>query len=113
MRTAKITLLAMAAALFTCLCLLVACNVPGSSSSSDTATGETGSAPDDSGTATATSRLNEDVTAPVRYDYLSADVSSDVDIDLLPHPTVNSAIIIAVKNAILFLNFIQTPPFYQ
>ena len=81
MRTAKITLLAMAAALFTCLCLLVACNVPGSSSSSETATGETGSATDDSGTATATSRLNEDVTAPVRYDYLSADVSSDVDIE--------------------------------
>ena len=81
MRTAKITLLAMAAALFTCLCLLVACNVPGSSSSSETATGEAGSATDDSGTATATSRLNEDVTAPVRYDYLSADVSSDVDIE--------------------------------
>ena len=81
MRTAKITLLAMAAALFTCLCLLVACNVPGSSSSSETATGETGSATDDSGTATATSRLNEDVTAPVRYDYLSADVSADVDIE--------------------------------
>ncbi len=66
---------------FTCLCLLVACNVPGSSSSSETATGETGSATDDSGTATATSRLNEDVTAPVRYDYLSADVSADVDIE--------------------------------
>lgn len=81
MRTAKITLLAMAAALFTCLCLLIACNVPGSSSSSETATGETGSATDDSGTATATSRLNEDVTAPVRYDYLSADVSADVDIE--------------------------------
>lgn len=81
MRTAKITLFAMAAALFTCLCLLVACNVPGSSSSSETATGETGSATDDSGTATATSRLNEDVTAPVRYDYLSADVSADVDIE--------------------------------
>lgn len=79
MRTAKITLLAMAAALFTCLCLLVACNVPGSSSSSETATGETGSATDAS--ATATSRLNEDVTAPVRYDYLSADVSADVDIE--------------------------------
>ena len=55
--------------------------MPGSSSSSETATGETGSATDDSGTATATSRLNEDVTAPVRYDYLSADVSSDVDIE--------------------------------
>ena len=89
MRTAKITLLAMAAALFTCLCLLVACNVPGSSSSSETATGETGSATDAS--ATATSRLNEDVTAPVRYDYLSADVSADVDIEPSDYSACQSA----------------------
>lgn len=90
MKITKITLLTLAAALMTCLLLLAACT---GIESGETAT-ETGTASDvgtstddgssnaaDTETATGSSGLNEDATAPVRYDYLSADVSADVEID--------------------------------
>ena len=38
-------------------------------------------------------------------------MSFDADIVLMTHPTVTSAIIVDVTNAILFLNVIQTPPY--
>lgn len=82
MKIAKITLLAMAVALFTCLFLLVACNVTGEVSATETSTAtDTATATDAADSGTGTSSLNEDVTAPVRYDYLSANVSADVEIE--------------------------------
>ena len=71
MKAKRTSAFACLAALIACLALLAACKNTGT----DTESGTNESVSD-----TATG-LNEDATAPVRYDYLEADVSKDVQID--------------------------------
>lgn len=77
MKAKRTSAFACLAALIACLALLAACKSTGKGD--ETGTG-TGSGTNDSVSDTATG-LNEDATAPVRYDYLEADVSKDVQID--------------------------------